>query len=153
MEIEKLKFDKKYAIHSWTSFPFMDRPAHSVLLCVVIAIVTYILWQMTIVMWDQPLYYFLGIFILLIGIMPYIVPTTYYFFDEGILVQYPLVKVEKSYREFGCFYVDKLGIMLSTFKMPRRLDTFRGQSIRFSKTATEREAIINLLKEKIGKQY
>ena len=146
-------FDKNEALHSWTSFPFVDRPVHSVGLCVVLFITAYILWQLTIVKWDAPLYYFLGVFILLIGIIPYFIPTSYYFFENGLLIQYPIVKIEKLYSDFGCFYADKMGIMLSTYKIPRRMDTFRGQSIRFSKSANERQQILNFLKEKIGKQY
>ena len=148
-----LNFNKDEALYTWTSFPFVDRPIHSVALCMIITLVAYILWQLTIVQWDAPLYYFLGVFILLIGIMPYFIPTTYYFFEKGLLIQYPIVKIEKLYTEFGCFYTDKMGIMLSTYKKPRRMDTFRGQSIRFSKTQSERQEIISFLKEKIGKVY
>ena len=146
-------FDKKDTLIQWTSFPFVDKPVHSVFLCLIIALIAYILWQLAIVKWDQPLYYVLGVFIFMMGIMPYFIPTTYYFFESGFLVQYPIVKVEKLYSEYGCFYADKQGIMLSTFKIPRRLDTFRGQSIRFSKTASEKDEILAFLKEKIGKQY
>ena len=148
-----LNFNKEEALHQWTSFPFIDRPIHSVVLCMIIALVTYILWQLTIIQWDAPLYYFLGVFILLIGIMPYFIPTSYFFFEKGILVQYPIVKIEKLYKDFGCFYADKMGIMLSPYKKPRRIDTFRGQSIRFSKSQIERPEIIAFLKEKIGNVY
>lgn len=152
-EQAELNFDKSKAVLEWSSFPFMDRPKHSFLLCLMILLITYILWELAVVKWDQPLYYVLGLLIFFIGIVPYFIPTRYYFFDEGFMVQYPLVKVEKLYSEYLCFYSDKLGIMLSTFKRPRRLDAFRGQSVRFSKTAKEKEEIIKLLKEKVGKQY
>ena len=87
MTDKKLNFNKENAIHGWTSFPFMDRPVHSVSLCVIIFVIAYILWQLTIVKWDQPLYYVLGVFILMIGIAPYFIPTTYYFFENGLLIQ------------------------------------------------------------------
>ena len=145
--------DKDKAIHHWVSFPFIERPKHSVAVCLIIILMAYILWELAIVSWDQPLYYILGILMLCGGLMPYFVPTEYYFFEEHFLVQYPFVKIEKLYREYGCFYADKMGIMLSTFTSPRRLDKFRGQSIRFSKTQEERKIIIEFLKEKIGKQY
>jgi hypothetical protein len=151
--MEELNFKKDEAILHWTSFPLVDFPKRTLLLTVVIIIVSLILWEIAMVKWEQPLYYVLGVIVLLIGIMPYLVPTSYYFFETGFLVQYPIVKVQKRYREYGCFYADKLGVMLSTFKMPRRLDTFRGQSVRFSKNATEREAVLELLTEKIGKKY
>jgi len=145
-----LNFDDQTPLFQWTSFPFMDTPYKSVMLCAIIALIAYILWQLTIVKWEQPLYYVLGILMLMIGIIPYFIPTSYFFYEEGFLVQYPLVKVQKKYTDFGCFYADKLGIMLSTYKMPRRMDTFRGQSIRFSKTASERTEILEFLRGKIG---
>jgi len=146
----KPDYDKETALYHWTSFPFVDTPWKSVMLCAVIGLVAYILWQLTVVKWEQPLYYVLGILMLMIGIMPYFIPTSYYFFEDGLLVQYPLIKVVKKYSDFGCFYADKLGIMLSTYKMPRRMDTFRGQSIRFSKTASERAEILEFLRGKIS---
>jgi len=148
----QLDFKTEDALHSWTSFPLIDYPLKTLMLCVVIAIVAYILWQLAIVKWGQPLYYVLGILMLMIGIMPYFIPTTYYLFHIGFMVQYPLVQVRKKYTEYGCFYADKLGVMLSTYTTPRRMDTFRGQSLRFSKSATERPAVLALLNEKIGKQ-
>jgi hypothetical protein len=151
--MEELNFKKDEAIHHWVSFPLIDFPKRSLLLAVVVIIVALILWEIAMVKWEQPLYYVLGILVLLIGIMPYLVPTGYYLFETGFLVQYPILKVQKKYSEYGCFYADKLGVMLSTFKIPRRLDTFRGQSIRFSREAVEREAVLELLTEKIGKRY
>ncbi len=145
--------NKEEALLKWTSFPLLDKPKMSILVMAVIVMVAWILWELAIVQWDQPLYYVLGIFILFIGIFPYFVPTSYYFFEDCVLVQYLIVKVEKKYSDFGCFYADKNGIMLSTFKRPRRLDSFRGQSIRFSKTQEEKKEIIALLKEKVGKQF
>jgi len=40
--------------------------------------------------------------------------------------------------------------MLSTFKMPRNLDPFRGLSLRFSKTRNEKDELLIILEEKIG---
>jgi hypothetical protein len=150
---KKFEYDINKPIYHWASFPFVDKPKHTIVLCLIIFIITYLLWELTVNKWQQPLYYFLGIFMLFIGIVPYFVPTRYYFFEDGIVILYPIAKIEKLYSSFGCFYIDKHGIMLSSFKQPRRLDSFRGQSIRFSKTADERESIIMFLKEKVGKQY
>ena len=142
---------EKEVLFTWTSFPVVDNPKKSLLATLVICFTAYILWEIAIVKWDQPLYYVLGILVLVISLAPYFVPTTYFFYKSGLLVQYPFVKVEKNYIDFGCFYYDKLGILLSTYKQPRRMDVFRGQSIRFSKTQAEKEQIISFLKEKIKK--
>jgi len=150
---KKFDYDLDNNLFHWTSFPLLDKPKHTIATFLVIIIVTWLLWEITINAWEQPLYYMLGIFMLFVGIIPYFVPTQYYFFDKGIVVIYPIVKIEKLYSDFGCFYADKNGIMLSTFSRPRRLDSFRGQSIRFSRDKNEREEIIEFLKDKVGKRY
>ena len=144
-----LNFDKNKALYNWTSFPVIDQPKKSILVGLIIIITAYILWQLAIVEWEQPLYYVLGILILFISLAPYFVPTSYYFYENGFLVQYPFVKIEKLYTDYGCFYADKMGFMLSTYIQPRRMDAFRGQSIRFSKTKNEKEEILQFLGTKI----
>jgi hypothetical protein len=37
--------------------------------------------------------------------------------------------------------------------MPRRLDPFRGQSLRFSANKEEEKELISILTDKIGKRY
>ena len=145
-------YNKNKALYYWTSFPAIDHPKKTVMVGIIILITAYILWQLAIVEWDQPLYYVLGIIILFISLAPYFVPTSYYFFEDGFLVQYPFVKIEKKYTEYGCFYSDKMGFMLSTYKKPRRMDAFRGQSFRYSKTKIEKEEIMSFLEEKITRK-
>lgn len=137
---------------SWTSHPFVDYPITSILLAIVLITIAVLLWQIAVVQWNTPLFYILPMFILFATLLPYFIPTTYQFFESKITIYYLFVKVERRYSEFGCFYADKKGVMLSTFQQPRRLDSFRGQSIRFSKTKKEKEALFDLLEEKIGKK-
>ncbi|HPY96171.1 MAG TPA: hypothetical protein PL063_03045 [Candidatus Cloacimonadota bacterium] len=138
-------------IIEWNSFPFMDFPRKSILLVIFLFFMGYILWNIAVVNWEQPLYYVLGVLILFIGVAPYFVSTKYEFYEQHLLIRYPIVKVEKKYTDYGSFYVDKKGLMLSTFKQVSRLDAFRGQSIRFSKDQSEREAIIAFLSERLIK--
>ncbi len=133
----------------WYSFPLKDYPKKSLILIVFLIFVVYILWNITMVNWDQPLYYILGVLILFIGVIPYFVSTKYEFYEDHFIVRYPFVKIEKKYTDFGSFYSDKNGIMISTFKQVSRLDAFRGQSVRFSKDKTEKEVIISFLSERL----
>ena len=55
----------------------------------------------------------------------------------------------KKYTDFGCFYYDKKSVTLGTFKRPRRLDSFRGTMLRFSKDKTEKEELLKFLRTKI----
>ncbi|MGC9362250.1 MAG: hypothetical protein ACP5F3_04900 [Candidatus Syntrophosphaera sp.] len=138
---------------TWRSWPFVERPLASVLLVLFLLFLAYFLWNITVEQWQQPLYYILGMLLVLGSLLPYFIPTTYILYEYEIEVHYLFIKITRKYSDFGCFYSDKRGIMLSTFKMPRRLDTFRGQSLRFSKDRAEKEKLVEILTRKIGKQY
>jgi len=145
--------NKNEPILKWTSHPLIDFPRSSILLIIFIIIIGIGLWKIAVIFWDMPLFYYLGMTIFIFSLTSYFIPTTYKFFEEKIEVIYWFIKIEKKYSGYNCFYTDKKGIMLSPFKIPRRLDPFRGLSIRFSKTQVEKEKIIKLLEEKVGKKY
>ena len=138
---------------SWTSHPFIDFPLTSIFLVIILIILAIILWKIAVVIWDMPLFYYLGFAIFVFSMITYFIPTRYEFFETKIVIYYAIIKVERHYSDFKCFYSDKKGIMLGTFMKPRKLDSFRGQSIRFSKHQTEKENLIQLLEKKIGNQY
>lgn len=137
---------------SWTSHPLRDYPKNSLLLIVFIIIIAVSLWKIAVVEWEMPLFYYLGLLIFLLSLAPYFIPTSYEFWNDKIVIYYWFVRLERRYSDFKSFYADKKGVMLSTFKMPRRLDAFRGLNLRFSKTAKEKEELFKLLKEKIGEK-
>lgn len=134
----------------WVSYPFIDYPLSSVLLLAFLAILSFLLWKITVVNWHMPLFFYLGMGLFLLSLITYFIPTTYEFFDNKIIVHYWIIKADRPYTHFRCYYMDKKGIMLSTFKMPRKLDPFRGLSLRFSKTRIEKEELLKILEEKIG---
>jgi len=101
----------------------------------------------------MPLFFYLGMLVFIVTLIPYFIPTRYEFYDEKIIIFYLMIRIEKRYEDYGCFYSDKKGVMLSTFKKPRRLDSFRGQSIRFSRDQSEKEELMKLLENKIGKRF
>jgi hypothetical protein len=140
-------------ILEWHSHPFVEKPIPSTLLVIFLLVLNWILWHTAVVRWHMPFYYYLGMILVIGNLLPYFVKTRYLLFEEHIEVYYWFIKVQRKYSDFGCFYADKNGITLSTFKMPRRLDPFRGQSLRFSKTRDEVPVLIELLKEKVGKKY
>lgn len=136
-------------IYAWSSFPLMDFPKKSIVLIVFLFLIFYFLYYMTIQIWNQPLYYVVGVLMLFIGIIPYFVLTRYEIYDYHFIVKYPFFTIKKRYDEYGCFYADKNGIMLGTFKQPRRLDVFRGQSFRFSGTQEERKDVLEFLETRL----
>ncbi len=140
-------------IVSWTSFPLVDNLKKSAFLVSFIIFISAIVWYITFKQWNSPIFFYIGMALLIFELLPYFVPTSYFLKDETILIKYPLAKVEKKYSEYGCFYFDKNGIMLSPFSRPHRLDRFRGQSLRFSADKSEKDEVISILKEKIGAQF
>jgi len=140
-------------IISWTSHPLKDFPLSSILLLIFILIISIGLWKITFISWEMPLFFYLGMLVFIVTLIPYFIPTRYEFYDEKIIIFYLMIRIEKRYEDYGCFYSDKKGVMLSTFKKPRRLDSFRGQSIRFSRDQSEKEELMKLLENKIGKRF
>ena len=138
---------------TWRSWPFLERPKSSALLMAFLIFLAWFLWNLAVKQWQQPWFYFLGMTLVLGNLLPYFIPTTYFLYEYEIVIHYLMIKITRHYTDFGCFYSDKRGIMLSTFKMPRRLDAFRGQSLRFSQTQKEKEQLVEILTRKIGKQF
>jgi len=138
---------------SWTSFPFIERPLTSLFLTCFLTLLGMILWYITVIEWNTPFFFFAGMILVIANLTPYFIVTKYDIYDDEVMVTYLFLKISRKFTDFGCFYKDKRGIMLSTFKVPRRLDVFRGQSLRFSKTGVEIEKLTDILKERITKQY
>lgn len=137
----------------WRSWPAVERPWTTVILVIFLLFVAFLVWNITVNIWQTPFYYILGMLLVLGNLLPWFIPTDYELDHQGVRVRYLFIKVERKWEDFGCFYQDKRGVMLSTFKMPRRLDPFRGQSLRFSANKEEEEALIKILMDKIGKKY
>lgn len=137
----------------WKSWPFAERPFPSTLLIIFLIILNIMLYLIAVVNWQIPLYFFLGSILMIVSLLPYFIMTEYWLLDTEVKVRYIFVTISRPYSDFGCFYHDKRGVMLSTFVRPRRLDPFRGLSLRFSKTQEEKDEVLQILKEKIGKQF
>lgn len=138
---------------TWTSFPFVERPLVSFILVIFLILLSFLLWNIAIVNWQAPIFYYGGMLLVIGSLLPYFIPTRYFIMEESIIIKYLFLRIERKYSDFHCFYPDKKGVMLSTFYTPRRLDTFRGQSLRLSAGQGEKEALISILKDKIGKQF
>lgn len=144
---DKVNFD-------WVSFPFVDRPRTSTLLVVFLIFLSVLLRYFIEHAMLLPIgWYWISMMLIFASISSYFIPSRYTFFENRIVAKYLFFKVERPYKDFGCFYSDKHGVMLSTFKTPRRLDPFRGMSVRYSKTQLEKEELLNFLEQKIGKRF
>ncbi|HPS61060.1 MAG TPA: hypothetical protein PLE33_07325 [Candidatus Cloacimonas sp.] len=140
-------------ILKWKSWPLVERPWTSLILILFLLILSFLLYYIAVINWQQPFYYILGMLLVLGNLLPYFILTEYELYEDRVQVRYLFLKVSRPFSDFGCFYEDKRGIMLSTFTAPRRLDAFRGLSLRFSADKKEREQLIFILMQKIGKKY
>ncbi|HNW24165.1 MAG TPA: hypothetical protein PKI37_01770 [Candidatus Cloacimonas sp.] len=140
-------------ILKWKSWPLVERPWTSLVLILFLLILSFLLYYIAVISWQQPFYYILGMLLVLGNLLPYFILTEYELYEDRVQVRYLFLKVSRPFSDFGCFYEDKRGIMLSTFTAPRRLDAFRGLSLRFSADKKEREQLIFILMQKIGKKY
>ncbi len=138
---------------SWKSWPFVERPIASLFLVLFLLFLTVFLYRLTVLGWQMPFFYFGGLILVYANLLPYFIITEYFLYDREIHIRYIFINIRRPWTDFGCYYQDKRGIMLSTFKMPRRLDPFRGQSLRFSKTKAEVPALLEFLDQKIGRKY
>ena len=138
---------------SWKSWPFAERPRDSVLLILFLVLLTVLLYRITILSWNTPFFYFGGLILVYANLLPYFIITEYFLYEREVHIRYIFINIRRPYSDFGCYYMDKRGVMLSTFRMPRRLDPFRGQSLRFSKTKAEKDELLAILDQKIGRKY
>ncbi len=137
----------------WTSFPFVERQVVSFLLVLFLIGLSFLVWKIAVIEWGYPIFYYGGMLLTICSLLPYFIETKYKLYDDRIVIKYLILKIERKMSDFGCFYIDKRGIMLGTFKSPRRLDRFRGQSLRFSARQSEKEEVIRILVNRFGKQY
>ena len=143
------KFLKEKPIFDWISFPLVEFPIQSLLVFAFFLLTVVFVYTIT----HNFFWVLLSLFFLFTSLFSYFVPTYYEFYEDYLFVKVLIFKHERKYSEFKCFYVDKKGVMLSTFSRPRRLDRFRGQSIRFSKKQKERDKVLHFLNEKIGNHF
>lgn len=69
--------------------------------------------------------------ILLFSLQAHFLPRRYRLDDGGVTVDAAGRKRTRRWDSFHSYYDDKLGIMLSTFSYPSRLDSFRGLNLRY----------------------
>lgn len=138
---------------TWTSHPFKEFVITSILLSVFMVVLGIGLWYLTVTLWDMPIFYYIGVLVFFFSLISYFIPTRYELYDTKIIIFYWIIKTERHYSDFKCYYSDKKGVMLSTFNRPRRLDPFRGLSLRFTRRADEKIELFKILDQKVGKSY
>jgi len=112
----------------WRAWPLVEYPGRSAIaVAAVIAVVALVWWITT----NVPFSAVAGA-IILFSLQAHLLPRDYRLDDEGVTIRVFGAAKSQPWGFFHSYYADKLGVMLSTFSYPSRLDPFRGFNLRFA---------------------
>ena len=100
----------------WTSHPVKRRPLVSALATMFLTLVAAVVFFAT----DSLGFALLALVVLFASLARFYFPTTYRLSDRGITVKTVTQTLRKNWSLYRSFYVDKNGILLSTFTRPSR---------------------------------
>ena len=128
---------------SWRAWPLVEYPARSALAAATVAAAAAAIYFL----WDSTLFAALGAVVLLLSLHGHFLPRHYRLDDDGTFVSVIGIKKSRPWDYFHSYYADRLGVMLSTFSYPSRLDSFRGVNLRFA--AGNRDAVVAFVATKL----
>lgn len=128
---------------TWTSWPLRDEPAgrSAVLLAIVLATSLVAAWQ---ALFLGPL----AMLLLLILLAPYFLPTRFEVSDRGVVKRFPLFNRDRRWDVYKRYAIGKDGVFLGTFPHRSRLDSFRGDFVRFA-PGVDRQAVLELVRKHV----
>ena len=127
----------------WMVHPMVEHPFQGALLIGIITFFTWAIWA-----GFGRFYGILTLVVLALSMGPFFLPTSYELDGEGIeITSLFVIRHYRPWRDFRNFYVHDVGVHLSTFAKPSRLDAFRGSFIRFA--PGNRKQVIAFLNEHI----
>jgi hypothetical protein len=124
----------------WVSWPLRDEPLRKTSLLFIVLGVTVALSAM--ITLSAGLMAALLLFVLL---GPYFLPTRYRVSESGVEKRFPLFNRSRSWDAYKRYAVLKDGVFLGTFAKPSRLDSFRGDFLRFA-GGIDRERVLDLVR-------
>lgn len=119
----------------WRAWPLVEYPGRTALALATVAAAAaaiYFLWHAA---WLAGV----GGAALLLSLQGHLLPRRYELDAEGVTVTVLGLRKHRPWDHFHSYYADRLGVMLSTFTYPSRLDSFRGMNLRFGRE--NREAV------------
>lgn len=113
---------------AWTSWPLRDEPPRKTLLLLALMGLTSVLAGLM-ALSAAPL----AAMLLLLLMGPYFLPTSYALSPRGITKRFPLFNRQRPWEAYKRYALLQGGVFLGTFPHPSRLDSFRGDFLRFNK--------------------
>ena len=128
----------------WTSWPVRDEPpSKTAVLALLIGMTVAMAWM------QAPYYGILGFVLMMLLLAPYFLPCRFEVSSTGVKVFFPMFNRDRPWSTYKRYVVRKDGVFLSPFDKPSRLDSYRGDFLRFS-AATDREQVIALVRKHVG---
>jgi hypothetical protein len=128
----------------WVSWPLRDeRPRKTASLLAIMVGTAAISFMLA------PVYGLLAVLMLFILLGPYFLPSRFEVTEGGVLKRFPLFSRNRPWSVYKRFVLQEDGVFLSPFPHPSRLDSFRGDFLRFSRT-TDRQAVMDLVRKNVG---
>ena len=125
------------------SWPLVERPARSVLAVLIIVAAAAAVYALA----RNVALTVLGALVLVASLHGHVLPRRYALDEEGVSVWVMGMKKTRAWGYFRSYYADRMGIMLSTFTYPSRLDPFRGLGLRFA--GGNRDDVIAFIRGKL----
>lgn len=128
----------------WVSWPLRDEPRRkTALLFGFIAVTVFVSWLLV------PFYGILALPLLFILLGPYFLPCRFEVSETGVKKFFFLFNRDRPWSVYRRYAPRRDGVFLGTFPAPSRLDSFRGDFLRFSRR-TDRERVMALVVKHVG---
>jgi hypothetical protein len=143
-QVEENKPDahEEEVLLNWVTHPAKARPMVTVIVVVFLTILVAIVYNLT----ESVVFSAVAALILWGSLAQYFLPTKFELTETGVRVRYTFSGVQKEWRLFRSYYVDKNGVLLSPFVRPSRLENFRGLYVRF---AGNKDEVVGIVSDKI----
>ena len=113
----------------WRAWPLLEYPGRTAVAAFTVTAAAAAIYFL----WENPVFAVLGAAVLVISLHGHVLPRRFVLDDEGVFVSVIGIKKRRPWDYYHSYYADRLGVMLSTFTYPSRLDSFRGTNLRFSR--------------------
>jgi hypothetical protein len=112
----------------WRAWPLVEYPGRTAIAVAAVIAVVALVWTIT----HNVPFSAIGGVIILFSLQAHLLPRDYRLDDNGVTIRAVGAAKSQPWTYFHSYYADKLGVMLSTFSYPSRLDPFRGFNLRFA---------------------
>jgi len=109
-----------------------------------------VIWAAVYFAMQSFLFLMVAVVVMLVSLWGFFLPTEYELYPDKIKVRYVMTSLEKEWKNYRSFYVDKSGVLLSPFTKPSRLENFRGIYLKIDRDSQMKDKIVDYIKSKIG---